>query len=130
MLEAKDQGHKRKCFPKKEVFKKFFQVIYKISIIKKIVLSSSRGQAIFKVLRLRGPGQGLDLRAQGQEFQNVSSRPRTSLRTPPLSLAYCLSLTDLLCCFLIQAHSHYHQIQNLSTFQTLLTRGGVLEDTF
>ena len=31
MLEAKimDQGHKRKCSPKKKVFKKFFQAISK-----------------------------------------------------------------------------------------------------
>ena len=27
ILEAKDQGHKRKCSPKKKVFKIFFQVI-------------------------------------------------------------------------------------------------------
>ena len=27
MLEAKDQGHSRKCFPKKKVFKKGFQAI-------------------------------------------------------------------------------------------------------
>ena len=27
MLEAKDQGHSHKCFPKKKVFKKVFQAI-------------------------------------------------------------------------------------------------------
>ena len=39
---------------------------------------------IFEDLRPRGQGQGLDLRGQGQGLQNVSSRPRTSSRTPPL----------------------------------------------
>ena len=92
MLEAKakDQEHKCKCFPKKKGLKNFFSIdlqkkktvkknvfqpIYKILTIQKIVLSSSRGQAIFEDLRLRGQGQGLE---------NVFSRPRTSSRTPPL----------------------------------------------
>ena len=90
-LEAKDrnvrgQGHKRKCSPKKKkrssqkffkrsprkhVFQKIFQALHKILTIQKLVLSSSRGQANFR-------GQGL---------QNVSSRPRTSSRTPPLPKA-------------------------------------------
>ena len=35
-------------------------------------------------MRPRGQGQGLDLRGQGQGLQNLSSRPRTSSRTPPL----------------------------------------------
>ena len=64
MLEAKakDQGHKRKCSPKKKrssqnffrrspkkkVFQKIFQVPHKILTIQKIVLSSSRGQANFR----------------------------------------------------------------------------------
>ena len=64
MLEAKakDQGHKRKCSPKKKkglhknisgdlhkknVFQKIFQALHKILTIQKIVLSSSRGQANF-----------------------------------------------------------------------------------
>ena len=29
MLEAKDQGHKRKCYPKKKIFTKIFQAISK-----------------------------------------------------------------------------------------------------
>ena len=66
MLEAKDQGHKRKCFPKKGL-PKFFQAISKIFIIQKTLLSSSRGLGNFR---------GRDLRGQGH--QNVSSR------TPPL----------------------------------------------
>ena len=65
MLEAKDQGHKRKCSPKKKkrssqkffkrspqkhVFQKIFQALPKILTIQKIVLSSSRGQANFRGL--------------------------------------------------------------------------------
>ena len=55
--------------PKKRSRKKF-SPIFKILTIQKIVLSSSRGQAIFEGLRLRGQG-----------LQNVSSR------TPPLLLS-------------------------------------------
>ena len=52
---------------------------------------------IFEDLRPRGQGQGLDLRVQGQELQNVSSRPRTSLRTPLLvrTQYYLLTLVPL-----------------------------------
>ena len=83
MLEAKDQGHKRKCSPKKKkglhknfsgdlqkkrssqkifwrslqknVFQKIFQVLHKILTIQKIVLSSSRGQANFRGLGASRP---------------------------------------------------------------------------
>ena len=68
MLEAKDQGHKRKCSPKKKVFtkifqaiskkndfQKFFQALHKILTIQKIVLSSSRGQANFRGLEASRP---------------------------------------------------------------------------
>ena len=82
LLKAKDQGHRRKCFPKKKVFKKFFQVIsktkkglqnnfsgkpikkcsnkffqpiYKILAIQKIVLFSSRGQGNFRGLEASRP---------------------------------------------------------------------------
>ena len=85
MLEAKDQGHRRKCSPKKKVFtnfsgdlqkqglQKFFQAIYKILAIQKILLCSrAEDRAIFEDLKLRGQGQKLDLRGQGH--QNVSSR--------------------------------------------------------
>ena len=65
MLEAKakDQGHKRKCSPKKKkrssqkffkrspqknVFQKIFQALHKILTIQKTLLSSSRGQANFR----------------------------------------------------------------------------------
>ena len=68
--------------PQKNLFQKIFQVLHKILTIQKILLSSSRGQANFRGLRRRG--QGLDLLGQGQGLQNVSSRPRTSSRTPPL----------------------------------------------
>ena len=104
MLEAKakDQGHKRKCSPKKKkVFTKIFQVISKkkkkvftkifqaISTKKRFPkkfssasqnFNNSKNSAgpIFEDLRPRGQGQELDLRGQGQGLQNVS------LRTPPL----------------------------------------------
>ena len=68
-LKAKDQGHKRKCSPKKKrpsqkffkrsprkhVFQKIFQVLHKILTIQKIVLSSSRGQANFRGLEASRP---------------------------------------------------------------------------
>ena len=84
MLEARDtknskakdrlsrgQGHKRKCSPKKKrssqkffrrsphknVFQIIFQALHKILTIQKIVLSSSRGQANFRELDLRGQGR-------------------------------------------------------------------------
>ena len=72
MLEAKakDQGHKRKCSPKKKkrssqkffmrsaqknVFQKNFQALHKILTIQKILLSSSRGQANFRGLEASRP---------------------------------------------------------------------------
>ena len=66
MLEAKDQGHKAKCSPKKKkkkkVFTKIFQAItkifqalHKILTFQKIVLSSSRGQANFRGLEASRP---------------------------------------------------------------------------
>ena len=56
MLKAKDQGRKRKCSPrKKKVFKFFFQPIYKILTIQKILLSSSRGQSNFRGLEASRP---------------------------------------------------------------------------
>ena len=75
--EAKDQGHKRKCSPKKKkkglhknfsgdlkktktkktkkVFTKIFQALHKILTIQKILLSSSRGQANFRGLEASRP---------------------------------------------------------------------------
>ena len=57
---------KKKVFTKifqaiftKNVFQKIFQALDRILTIQKIVLSSSRGQAIFQDLRPRGQGQGL-----------------------------------------------------------------------
>ena len=71
ILEAKDQGHKRKCSPKKKkkrssqkffkrspqknVFQKIFQALHKILTIQKILLSSSRGQANFRGLEASRP---------------------------------------------------------------------------
>ena len=108
MLEAKakDQGHKRKCSPKKKglhknflgdiqkkkkkrssqkffkrsprknVFQKIFQAIHKILTIQKYCCPRAEDRPIFEDLRPRGQGLGLDRRGQG--LQNVSSR------TPPL----------------------------------------------
>ena len=69
--------------PQKNVFQEIFQALHKILTIQKIALSSNQ-RPIFEDLRPRGQGQGLDLRGQGQGLQNLSSRPRTSSRTPPL----------------------------------------------
>ena len=71
MLEAKakDQGHKRKCSPKKKsssqkffrrspqknVFQKIFQALHKILTVQKLMLSSSRGQANFRGLKVSRP---------------------------------------------------------------------------
>ena len=118
-FEAEDQGHRRKCSPKKKGFKKilagilkkkvfkfffrrkrsskiFFQEIstrgkqkkdlrkfsarflaffIKILTVQHIVLSSTRGPGNFRGLEASTPRPGLE---------NVSSRPRTSSRTPPL----------------------------------------------
>ena len=71
-LQKKKKRSSQKFFkrsPLKNVFQKIFQALHKILTFQKIVLSSSRGQANFR---------GLDLRGQGQGLQNVSSR------TPPL----------------------------------------------
>ena len=97
MLEAKakDQGHKRKCSPKKinkvytkifqaiskkkkrslqkfskrspqkNVFQKFFQGLHKILTIKKIVLSLSRGQANFRGLEAKD----LTFEAKAKDFK-------------------------------------------------------------
>ena len=61
--------------PVKNAFLNFFQASYKISTIHKKSAVLEPRTAIFEDLRTRGQGQGL---------QNVSSRPRTSSRTPPL----------------------------------------------
>ena len=78
------EGHKRKCSPKKKVFTKIFQAISTKKRFPKNFSGAPQNfyNSIFEDLRPRG--QGLDLRGQGQGLQNVSSRPRTSSRTPPL----------------------------------------------
>ena len=100
MLETKtkDYGRKRKYSPKKKrkksskfflgdlqkngVEKNFSAHLQNFNHSKRKCCPLATGRAIFKDLRLQG--QGLDLRGQGQGLQNVSSRPRTSSRTPPL----------------------------------------------
>ena len=90
MLETKDEGLKRKCSPKKKkVFTKIFQAISTKKRFPKIFSSAPQNfnhskNSTGQFSRPRGQGQGLDLRGQGQELENVSSRPRTSSRTPPL----------------------------------------------
>ena len=84
MLEAKakNQGHKRKCSPKKRssekffrrspektVFQKIFQALHKLWRTLKIVLSSSRGHSNFWGLEALRPR---------------TSNSRKSSRTPPL----------------------------------------------
>ena len=95
--KAKDQGHKRKCSPKKKkrssqkffkrspqknVFQKIFQALHKILTIQKIVLSSSRGQANF----------------QGIEASRPRPRPRTSKNVleDSTSVKHYLPKNDLL----------------------------------
>ena len=95
MLEAKakDQGHKRKCSPKKKssknffrrspkkrsskiffrrfpvtnVFQNFFQAIYKISAIQEKVLCLSRGQGNFQGLEAQRWSRGHKARDQGHK---------------------------------------------------------------
>ena len=104
--KAKDQGHKRKCSPKKrcseknfrrsqkkKVFRKFFQEICRKNRFPNNfsgapqTFNNSKNSA---VLEDRAIFEGLGLRGQGQGLQIVSSRtsskPRTSSRTPPLLL--------------------------------------------
>ena len=64
--------------------KRFLTFSNKLLTIQKTVLFPAADRAIFEDLRLRG--QELDCRGQGQELQNVSSRPRASPRTPFLLL--------------------------------------------
>ena len=117
MLEAKakDQGHKRKCSPKKGLHKKFssdphektfskkcFKRSTKFEQFKKYCCPRTEDRPIFEDLRPRGQGQGLDLRGQGQGLQNLSSRtssrPRTSSRTPPLVavLLKCVTINNII----------------------------------
>ena len=92
VLSKKKKRSSQKFFrrsPQKKFFQKIFQALHKILTIQKIVLSSSEDRPIFEDLKPRGQGQsqGLDLRGLGQGLQNLSSRPRTSWRTPPLIIS-------------------------------------------
>ena len=105
MLEAKDQGHKRKCSQKKRSSKIFFRRFPVKNVFQNFFLgnlqnfnnskstkfqqccSQAEDRASFENLGPRDQGEGLDLRGQGQGLQNVSSRPRTSSRTPPLKVS-------------------------------------------
>ena len=97
------QGHRRKCSPKKKVFKKFFSGDFhlrkikkglrkfsarfpalsnKISRVRKIVLSSSRGRSNFRGLEASRPRP----KTSKSLFEDVleARKPRTSSRTSPL----------------------------------------------
>ena len=100
--KAKDQGHRRKCSPKKKVFKKFFQAISKKKVFKIFFRRSpreenkkrsslifhkvsgvfqqnfNRSRKCYPRAEDRAVFEDLRLRGQGQGLQNVSSR------TPPL----------------------------------------------
>ena len=100
---SRGQGHKHKCSPKKKkkkrssknlfrrspqknVFQKIFQALHKILTNKKIVLSSSRGQANFRGLEASRPRP-----RTGPSRPNTSKsvledvlEAKTSSRTPPL----------------------------------------------
>ena len=109
MLETKDQGHKRKCSPKKMASKFFFQPISKkkqkkglqinfLGDLKKKTIKKNFFQPIYKILtiqkiplfssRRQGNFRGLEASRPRPRLQNVtsrtSSRPRTSRRIPPL----------------------------------------------
>ena len=87
---------------KKSLQKNVFQAISKKKGIQKFFsgdlqnFNNSKNTAVleprtgqyFEELRLRGQGQGRELRGQGH--QNVSSRPKTSLRTPSLIYTHLL----------------------------------------
>ena len=84
MLEAKakDQGHKRKCSPKKKgLHKNFSGDLQKKTFSKKFFkrFNKSKNRPIFEDLSPRGQGQGLQ-----NVSSRTSSRPRTSSRTPSL----------------------------------------------
>ena len=67
-LEAKDQGHRRKCSPKKKVFKFFFQAIPKKTSLKKF-FSGEKG--LKKTFFRRSPLEE-DKKRSSQIFREVS----------------------------------------------------------
>ena len=114
MLEAKDQGHKRKCSPKKKkIFTKIFQAISTKKPFPKNFSSAPQNFNYSKNTAVLEPrtgqfsrtrGQGLDLRGQGQGLQNLSSRPRTSWRTPPLIFTLAIKFDCLFFTFFQSFH--------------------------
>ena len=71
---------------KKKVFKIFFQVFScKKRLLKFFFRRSTKFQPFKKSVALE-PRTGQFSRTRGQGLQNVSSRPRTSLRTPPMNI--------------------------------------------
>ena len=113
MLEAKakNQGHKRKCspkkkkrssqkffkrFPRKNVFQKFFQALHKRLTIQKIVLSSSQGQANFRGLEASRPRtrtKDLTFETKAKDFKMCPrGRPRGQGRPRGLHLWSIITL--------------------------------------
>ena len=78
VLEAKDVLEDSTS--EKKVFKNFFQAIYKILTIYKILLSSSRGQAIFEAVAYTGFWKG-----RGQELQKIWVEERSESEISPIS---------------------------------------------
>ena len=113
MLEAKDQGHKRKCSPKKKkkVFTKIFQAISTKKRFPKNFSSASQNFNSTKNTAVLEPRTGQFLRICGLEAKDLtfeakakdfkmcprgrSRKPRASSRTPPLAIPY-ISLFELL----------------------------------
>ena len=74
-----------KRFPQKNVFQKIFQALHKILAIRKIVLSSSRGQANFRGLEAKA--KDLTFEAKAKDFKICPrGRPRGQGRPRGLHL--------------------------------------------
>ena len=77
----------RRSQKKKMVFTKICKAISKRKRFPKNFSSAPQNFSNSKNSAVLEPRTGQFLRLQGQGFQNVSSRPRTSSRTPPMVIA-------------------------------------------
>ena len=90
MLEAKDQGHKCKCFPEKKGLKIFFGQSPKKNGLEKHFsadvqnFNHSKNRAVLdpRIGQFSRPSQGLE-----NVSLRTSLRPKTSLRTSPLLIS-------------------------------------------
>ena len=99
MLETKDQGHKCKCFPKKKGLKNFFSVhlqkkkkngIEKDFSANLQNFNHSKNSAVLEPRTGQFSRTG-GIEAKAKDFKmcpRMSSRPRTSSRTPPLLIDF------------------------------------------